>query len=457
MAIFRIVIGILFILEGIRIARFRNFYYELPEILFKWDLFHWIPELPSLIYLLLAILLMTSGVLIVLGYKFKISIISALVIYTYFFLLEPSYYNNHIYLLLLMSFLLMLTNADHYLSYKQKHQNGSWFHDQGIPKWQITIILSQIIIVLFYSGIAKVNMDWLSGQSVEAIIQNTGSESYKKLFSHKLTYLVITYGSLFYFLTISWLLISKKYKWFGISLFLLFQFINLFLIENGITTYIFLAAIPLFLRTDIVTAFKEIRKNSNGWLSKKTFALLLKTNDFIPKPQASNFISNKIKWTLILFFIVQLFLPLRHHFIKGYVDYTGEGIKFSWRMNSYYKSIVMFKVLVKNEITAETHKCQLVINQIQMIHLLYQPTHMKYLASYVAKERFPRIPKDNLFVSFFLACRLNTHPAGFLINFEKNLLDEKHNHIGHNEWINTEIKPVEGGRWNWIKKKAVEF
>ena len=42
--------------------------------------------------------------------------------------------------------------------------------------------------------------------------------------------------------------------------------------------------------------------------------------------------------TITTYLLVQLWLPLRHHFIVGQVDWTGEGGMFAWRMKAAGRS-----------------------------------------------------------------------------------------------------------------------
>lgn len=457
LAIFRIVTGVLIVFEGFRLLKYREFYFEFPEVLFKWDLLHWIPKFPEPVILVLAILLMLFGVFVLVGLKYRVAIITSLVIYAYFFFVTASYYNSHAYLFMLVLFLMSFNDADNFLSIKQKHKNNNFFNDQGIPIWQLNAIAAQIIIVLFYSGIAKLNLDWLSGETVKSIVQSNSSDVFNKLFNNTLAHLVITYFSLIYFLLIGWFLINKKFKLVGVILIVFVQLVNLFFIKNGITTYILLGSVVIFLRPDIIDWVKSTIQKPKFLFDKATYTSLFSNDESNKIAQNKVDISQLMRSFIIVFFALQMFLPIRHYLIKGNVDYTGEGLMFSWRMNSFYKSMVMFKVLVKDEATGKTYNCPLQINTLQSFYLLYQPSSLKYLAEYIAENRFPNIEKEDLYISFFLASRLNTHTAGFLIDYESNLLEQKNKYFSHNKWINTEISPIEGGRWNWIKKKPVHY
>jgi len=457
MAIFRITIAIILLFEGFRLLKFSEFYFITPEYLFKWHFFQWIPEASALTYMLLSYSLIFFAAMLFIGLFFRVFTILSFIVYAYFFLLEPSYFTNSIYLLLLLLFLLCFTNFDNYLSINQLIKKGSIFYDSKIPKWQINVFIVQFFLVFFYSGLAKIDVDWISAQTMLSIIKNFELTFFKNLIGEQLLAIIITYFLLLYGLSIGFLLWIKKTRIYGIALLLLVQLLSIIFLNTGMSPYLFLTAILLYINPDVVNKIGAHLKSRRKLYELIYLKHIVSEEAILMTQNNKESIQKPFKWFLLLFFSIQVCLPLQHYFIKGNANYTGEGLPFSWRMNSCYKTIVMFKILVKNKNTGESYACKIKNNKQQLIHILYQPTQLKSLAHFIAKNKFKEIPSTDLFVSFLIGGSLNGHPADLLIDYEKNLLEEKRTLLKHNSWIKHKIKPIEGGRWKWIKKKSVDL
>ena len=66
------------------------------------------------------------------------------------------------------------------------------------------------------------------------------------------------------------------------------------------------------------------------WIRSKSQGLYRRFNQQYQKLQPKNTVV--VSLLLLIHFVVQLALPLRHHFIQGDVLWTEEGHRLSWRM-----------------------------------------------------------------------------------------------------------------------------
>jgi hypothetical protein len=110
----------------------------------------------------------TLGLAISLGYKYRLSIISFTVLWTGAYLMQKTAYNNHYYLLILISGLMCFfpANADYSLDSKQNPSiKKDWMH--SYVKW---IIILQLFIVYTYASLAKVYGDWLDFSIVRILM-----------------------------------------------------------------------------------------------------------------------------------------------------------------------------------------------------------------------------------------------------------------------------------------------
>ena len=136
-------------------------------------------------------LLMVMAVLgILFGLNYRFSSIIFWVLYTYFFLIDTSYYKNHFYLITLIYFLMIFINAHARFSLKKKHATLKQY------RWQLWILRFQFCIVYFFAGIAKMNADWFRGEPLMGILKNQFS-SLSYLPNDTLIYAYILGGLIF--------------------------------------------------------------------------------------------------------------------------------------------------------------------------------------------------------------------------------------------------------------------
>ncbi len=82
--------------------------------------------------------------------------------FTYTFLAEKAAYQNHFYLLCLISFLMIWIPAHRTFSIDSWR---GWVKSDGtVAVWTLWLLRGQIAIVYFFGGLAKLNYDWLHGE-----------------------------------------------------------------------------------------------------------------------------------------------------------------------------------------------------------------------------------------------------------------------------------------------------
>jgi len=118
---------------------------------------------------ILFVVMGVSTICIALGLFYRIALVSFFLTYGYIFLLEKTFYNNHHYLFLLVTFLLIFVDAHRCFSLDALRKEKEEI--KTVPHWHILILRAQIFIVYFYAGIAKLHKDWLSGKVVSTIYE----------------------------------------------------------------------------------------------------------------------------------------------------------------------------------------------------------------------------------------------------------------------------------------------
>lgn len=108
------------------------------------------------------VVMMLAGLGVALGLFYRVAAVVLFVTFTHVFLAERAIYNNHYYLISLLTFLIcfMPLHRAFSLDVLRRGQPAS----RTIPIWTLWLFRFQLGIVYFYGGIAKLNADWLSGQ-----------------------------------------------------------------------------------------------------------------------------------------------------------------------------------------------------------------------------------------------------------------------------------------------------
>jgi len=267
--------------------------------------FHWLIN-PMFI---LSIIMLTANIGMLINKIARISTFIFLCCFSYFWLLDKGYFNNHYYFISIICFLIILTN-----------QNNPFNQNNYVPRIQLVALQAMIIIIYFIAGLNKLTPYWLIDmQPVTHILETKHNLTGHKFLINPITISMMTYGGLIYDLCIGFLLLIRPTKIFAFLLVILFNCINYFLFrdvgEIGAFPLIMISTLTLFI-------------------SPKKWGEVFKINPFNEK----YFFHNPIKDLIIIsFIIIQCIIPFRHLLFSGYVDYNGIGQRFSWRMKTMYK------------------------------------------------------------------------------------------------------------------------
>jgi hypothetical protein len=138
---------------------------------------------------------------------------------------------------------------------------------------------------------------------------------------------LVTYSGLLFDLLIVPLMCFKKTRRCALIAAVIFHLFNSYTFRIGIFPYLSIAMLIFF--------FKPIRLR---WISE-TELLYDRGNKVSPK------LERFIMYALLLYLVIQIWLPLRSHLFQGNVFWTEEGYRMSWRMMLRTKSgSVLFRV-----------------------------------------------------------------------------------------------------------------
>ncbi len=386
-----------------------------PQVTFSFIGFEWLKPLPGFGMYFYFIAMGVFGLAIMLGYRYRIAIISYTILWAGVYFMQKTAYNNHYYLLLLISFLMIFLPSNSYASLDVRQNRIK--EENTMPYWISLLFIIQVAIVYVFASIAKFYPDWLDGTFTRNLLaDSTNVITLKKLFLQKWFYLFIAYMGIIFDLLIVPLLLFKKTRMLALLASLTFHLFNAIFLEIGIFPFFALTFALFFYEPETIRSVFLRRKTS------------IETDN-----GHSNYYGKKIVYFLIIpYLIIQLLLPLRHHFIEGDVLWTEEGHRLSWRMmlrerNGFIH--IRIKDLKTGEESLYDYRKNLTDKQIQ--NLATKPDFIWQYCQYI-KEEFNG--KD---IAIFINCKnsINRKEYKTLIDPKFDMAKAKWNYFRHNEWL----------------------
>ena len=331
--VFRVLFGLLIFLESVG-AIFTGWVRKTlvdPEFTFSFIGLEWLQPLPGPWMYVYYTVMGLFGLMVMIGFRYRLSMTAFTLMWTATYLMQKSSYNNHYYLLILICAIMIIVPAHHYLSYDAK-RNPS-IKKTYMPRWVIVIFVLQLFIVYTYAAVAKIYPDWLDHTVTRNLMVARSNlpiigDLLKQTWLHK----TLTYGGILFDGLVVPALLWKRTRKLAFAASIVFHLFNSFVLHIGIFPYLSLAFILFFFPTKTVQQL---------FLKKKPYydAFELKIPPY-----------RNIALSLgLVYFVIQVALPLRHWCIEGDVLWTEEGHRMSWRMMLRSRSgITKFYVVDKH-------------------------------------------------------------------------------------------------------------
>ncbi|MFI2743007.1 HTTM domain-containing protein [Zhouia sp. PK063] len=418
--VFRILFGLLIVAEcfsDITTGWVKRIFID-PKVTFSFIGFEWLQPLPGYgmyyVYAVMAIL----GLFIALGYRYKLSLGVFALMWTATYLMHKASYNNHYYFLILLCLLLWYMPANAYASLDAK-RNPS-IKNIAMPRWCSLVVILQMWIVYFFASVAKIYPDWINGTVAKNLMaERINYPVVGQFFQlHWFQWLITYSGIAFDFSIVPLLLFKKSRKWaFAAAIF--FHIFNSFVFHIGIFPYLSLGIMLFFFDTQTI---RDI------FLRKKPH--YMKGEVIIPKQK------NIIYTLCIVYFAIQLILPVRHWFIKGNVLWTEEGHRLSWRMMLRSRSgYIQYKVIDKTTGRTFAVNPAKYLTPKQQAMAATRPDIIWQFSQYLKKIYAEKGEEIAVYVDGKVSVNKSNHYR--LINPKINLAAEKWNYFMHNNWILT--------------------
>ncbi len=416
--VFRIIFGLLCFLESVG-AIFTGWVKRTlidPELTFSFIGFEWLQPLPGNWMFAYYVIMGLFGLLIMIGYKYRLSIILFTLMWTASYLMQKSSYNNHYYLLVLLSGIMIILPANRYLSVDSKLDPK--IKSNSMPQWCSYIFIVQMFIVYTFGAIAKLYPDWLDTTFLEITLRD--KQNYYLIgdfLQNKGLHQFLAYGGILFDGLVIPLLIFKSTRNFALIASVFFHIFNSIVFQIGIFPYLSLAFILFFYSPKTI---------QNIFLKKKSYY----DNDEVIIPKYKNALIT----FFVIFLTIQLVLPLRHWVIEDNVLWTEEGHRMSWRMMLRSKSgfsnfyIVDKKTHQRTKIDLNNYLTR------KQIHLVSTKPDVIWQFAQRLKKLYAGKGHD---IAVYVDCHIsvNGRPHKKLVDPQTDLANVEWNPYKHSEWL----------------------
>lgn len=422
--VFRICFGLLMFLHGyfsiVDGAVYRNFIQ--PPFTFTFIGFEFLQPLQGNGIYVYFISICFFALMVMLGAWYRISSFLLALMWTCVYLMQKVDYNNHYYLMVILCWMMFIAPAHKNFSvdvYRKKVQPA-----YQTPQWVIWMFMIQVAIMYFFAGISKLEPDWLSGKFLGIMFSRWATHpTLGHIYGNEAFRLFISYAGILFDLGIIPLLLWKKTRPYAFIMAIGFHLFNSYTFRIGIFPYLGIALCTFFFSSKTTDRLLFFIKPSSQTQQKQH----LQEKFIIPH--------NLIMIFFCSYFILQIFLPLRHFLFPGNVYWTDEGYRMSWKMMMRTKSgNIQFKV-VNNE-----NGNQWMIDpgkELSKTHLMWLAGSPDMIWQYAQRIKNDCLHKNIENVSIYAIGQvsLNRSPSRPLIDPEADLAKISWEPFRHSYWI----------------------
>lgn len=420
--LFRIIFGFLIFAESfgaILTGWVRRVLIE-PDFNFTIIGFEWLQAPDGSVMYIHFALMAVCGLMVMLGFYYRLGMAGFTILWTMVYWMQKSAYNNHYYFLILLCIFMLILPAHAYASLDAKRNSS--IVSTTCPRWCTSIFLIQMWIVYTFAATHKLYPGWLEG---EFISMNFFSKSNYWLIGDLLqkSWLqeAVVYGGIIFDGLIVYFLLYKKTRVPAFLVSIIFHLFNSIVFQIGIFPYLMIGLTVFFFEPEL------IRK---VFFKKKPIV----NYDTLIIPQIS-IKRVSIAFIFFCYFILQLYLPLRHYLYKGDVFYTEEGHRLAWRMMLRYKTGHLTYNITSTETDSTwTVKPREFLTQKQSGAIVGKPDMIWQFAQYL-EEHYQEMGLVDIEVRAEAYTGLNKQPMVKLIDSQIDLTKVKWQSLKHSDWI----------------------
>ena len=423
LAVYRIGFGLLVMFSIVRFwynGWIESLYLE-PGFHFSFLGFSWVKPIGIYTYFIF-IICFTSALFVMLGYKYRIAIITLFLSFTYIELMDKTTYLNHYYLVSSLSFLMIFLPCTSYFSLDSKNNTK-------VPQWTIDSLKLMLLIVYLYAGLAKINSDWLiNAQPLKIWLKTKYTIPIigETLLQNNYTYYLFSWGGMLYDIFIPFLLLYRRTRFFAFIMVIVFHVLTRILFPA-------IGMFPVIMIFSCIIFFDNSTHKKILDLLKKIFNRENKLNEVFT-PYINKYNKKLIPIFVSVFFIWQVLIPLRSFSYPGELFWTEQGYRFSWRVMLIEKAgYTTFKIVDNSSSNSELVDNSLYLTKFQEKQMSFQPDMIIEYAHYLGDTYKKKGFKDvSVYAESYVT--LNGRPSQRFIDPGADLYNEKIN-FKNKKWI----------------------
>lgn len=406
-------------------------YWVQPAFHFTYTGFEWVKPLPEPGMTLVFLGLGAFSIMMIVGLWYRVAAALFFMGFTYTFLLEQTRYLNHFYLVILFAFLLIFIPAHRALSLDARANPR--LRSETVPAWSLWLLRTQMGLVYFFSGIAKINTDWLlRAEPLKTWLgQATDFPLIGGLFTQEWLIYLFAWGSMLLDLLAFPLLVWRKTRVPTFVLLVLFHVMNAIWLHIGIFPWMAIAATLMFFPPDLprrlVERFRERRPQRRLGSARR------RASEEEIRPPARRRLTVAL---LTAFVAVQVLVPLRHFLYPGEAAWTEEGQHFAWRMMLRDKQAELTRFFVTRPDTGETFEVDSssYLAFWQLFPMSTRPYLILQFAQYLG-DTFSPPTGPRVEVRAYSVVALNFRQKQLMVDPRVDLTKEDMGGLGTADWI----------------------
>lgn len=373
-----------------------------------------LPNLPAGVLLVVAA---AAAALVSLGCATRIAALVFAGAHAALYLWDPTQFNNHNYLFVLLACWIGVLGLDSMWSVDA--WRGVRPRSDTVPWWHLGIFLFHLGLVYTFGAINKLNTDWLQGEPLSIWL---GVERERPWIgpwlAHPAAKYVFAYGGLLFDAVITPALCWRRTRWPAIAATVLFHWTNSWMFLIGPFPWVMIGANVLFLEP-------ETPRRWWHWIGAR-WGRRSELRPPLAGPVRDGELPTRWGWvvgSVGVYCLLHIVVPFRSYLFAGNVEWTEEAKNYSWRMMLSHKDTflgVMVMDLASGEVWEPDPREYLSRRQMRGKGVWGSPRLMAAYARFLRRRAVERGFQDP-FVKVDAVASLNGRPYQYLINPDVDL------------------------------------
>lgn len=307
-----------------------------PEFYFSYPGFDWLKPMSAIGMYACFIALLASALMIAAGWYYRLSSFVFTLLFAYITLIDRSNYISYYYFVLLLSFMLSISPANRLFSID--HLRKPSLRVDYVPRWSILAIQIQVALVFVFAGMAKLNADWLfHGKPVNIWLTELGNKQGIVLPDYLLEGafpIAVSWFLILFDFIIPHFLLDKKTSLGAFLMVLLIQLFALLIFPAGFFPLLTVASCVIFIPEERI----------HSLISRISYFLydIFGFHGDVFTPGGAIMLQYRKKRLfpalLMIFFGLQVFLPVSLFLNWGSDRWADSAFRFSWDIRMHEKS-----------------------------------------------------------------------------------------------------------------------